>query len=204
MSRSVIIIDCETTSLAPDYETGSGIIWELAAIRRDTGAAFQWRMKPDLSVADPAALRVGQFYHRTEDMLPGPIYRACNMAVPLKEWEKGPEWSSKAKVAAEAARLLDDAILVAANPAFDAAFIATFLRHYDEAPTWHYRLRDIGSMAYGYLANEGMRLPAIDASTDVFAEALGVDPGKFERHSALGDCRLVGAMLDVIDSRFSS
>jgi hypothetical protein len=41
----------------------------------------------------------------------------------------------------------------------------------------------------------------MDAGTDDFARALGVDPGQFERHSALGDCRLAGLMLDIIEGR---
>ena len=207
--RPALIVDVESTSLTPDYQTGSGVIWELAIIDIATGAEHMWRMKPDLGVADPGALSVGQFYKRTEDMCadcrnPDRAYDLTRAGVGNSK----PEWSSPAQLAALTARVLDGATIVAANPAFDTAFLAAFLRWHSQAPTWHYRLRDIGSMAAGFLAKgcmpalvrEGLvpALPAFDASTDDFARALGVDPGAFERHSALGDCRLVAAMFDVI------
>jgi hypothetical protein len=202
MTRPVIIADVESTSLTPDYETGSGVIWELAAIVRGTGAEHVWRMAPDLSVADPGALRVGQFYKRTEGMCEACVPVVWDLAEPGAE-SQTPFWSSPILLADQAARLLDDAVLVAANPAFDAGFLAAFLRHYGQAPTWSYRLRDIGSMAWAYLQAfhfpHHLPTPPIDAGTDDFAHAMGIDPGGFERHSALGDCKLVAAMLDRIE-----
>jgi hypothetical protein len=66
-------------------------------------------------------------------------------------------------------------------------------------------------MAYGYLSaclalgvegrDAALGVPDMDAGTDDFARALDVDPGQFERHSALGDCRLAGLMLDIIEGR---
>jgi hypothetical protein len=202
MSARVIIVDVETTSLTPDYETGSGVIWELAAIVRDTGAEHAWRMAPNLSVADPGALRVGQFYTRTKGTLTSYVPTVWDFAAPdLKG--KSPYWSDPRELASSIARLLDDAIIVAANPTFDAGFLASFLRHYGQAPTWHYRLRDIGSMAWARLQAHHLPhhlpTPPIDASTDDLAMAMGIDPEDFERHSALGDCRLVAAMLDRIE-----
>lgn len=197
-ARRVLIIDTETTSLIPDYASGTGVIWELAIVERATGAEHVWRMSPDLSIADPQALQVGRFYERTEGTLTFSFPAAWDLASPELQGQS-PYWSHPRLLAATSARLLDNAILVAANPAFDAAFLAAFLRHHGQAPTWHYRLRDIGSMAYGYLCRVATEPPAIDASTDVMAEALGVDPGQFERHSALGDCRLVNAMMRVIE-----
>jgi DNA polymerase III epsilon subunit-like protein len=122
-------------------------------------------------------------------------------------------WSAPRKLAPILARLLDGATIVAANPTFAAGFLTALLRKHGQAATWHYRLRDIGSMAYGYLSaclalgvegrDAALGVPSIDASTDDFAKALGVDPDQFERHSALGDCRLLAAMLDVIEGRKS-
>ena len=200
MTRQTIIVDTETTSLMPDYETGSGVIWELAAIVRETGAEHVWRMSPDLSVADPGALRVGQFYKRTKGTQEACVPVVWDLAEPGAE-SQTPFWSSPLLLADKVARLLDDAVIVAANPTFDAGFLAAFLRANGQAPTWHYRLRDIGSMAYGWLqaADQGKWPGTIDASTDTFAASLGVDVDQFERHSALGDCRLVAAMLDVIE-----
>ena len=109
--------------------------------------------------------------------------------------------------------MLDGATILCANPAFDTGFLAALLNKHGHAACWHYRLRDIGSMAYGYLSaclalgvegrDAALGLPGIDAGTDDFARALGVDPDRFERHSALGDCHLLAAMLDVIEGRKS-
>jgi DNA polymerase III epsilon subunit-like protein len=211
MTRRRIIVDAETTALEPDYATGRGVIWELAAIELDgpiATAEHIWRMKPDLAKADPGALRVGKYYERTAAMCwecrPSGVYDLAGVTD-----DDRPHWSGPSAVAAEVARLLDDATIIGANPAFDALFLTGFLRSNGQAPTWHYRLRDIGSIAHGYLRacaalampgrDAAMGVPAFDASTDEFARALGVDPGKFERHSALGDCRLAAAMLAVVE-----
>lgn len=199
MSRPRVIADTETTSLIPDYYRGSGVIWELALVKED-GTEHLWRMQPDLAKADPQALTVGGYYRRTRDMCARCTPdRAHDLTVPRPR-SADPEWSLPSAVAAGAARLLDGAVLIGANPAFDAMFLTAFLREHGQAPTWHYALRDIQSMAYGFLrgANDGP-LPAVDAHTDEFARALGVDPEKFDRHSALGDCLLVAAMLAKIE-----
>lgn len=202
MTRPQFILDCETTSLKPDYETGSGVIWELAVISREDGIAQLWRMKPDLTQADPSALAVGRYYERTGDMC-----RRCQPDrvhdLTLNEDDDAAHWSGPEALAAHVAPLLSGATLVAANPSFDAGFLTAFLNTHGQAATWHYRLRDIGSMAWAWL--QAHRLPhhlgtpAMDAGTDDLARAMGVDPDGFERHSALGDCRLVAAMLDVIE-----
>jgi DNA polymerase III epsilon subunit-like protein len=124
-----------------------------------------------------------------------------DLAKPLVSDRFEPEWSAPEALAAVVAPLLDDATVIAANPAFDAGFLAAFLRDHGQAPTWHYRLRDIGSMAWGALArlcDFPDTLP-LDASTDDLAQALGIDLSTFDRHTALGDCQLVAAMLRAIE-----
>jgi hypothetical protein len=205
-------VDSETTSLYPQYETGSGVIWELAMIERQTGAQHLWRMQPDLPKADAAALSVGRYYERTRQMR-DPIYELGVGEDAVSNLTATPSgkmglWSDPGSLAAQVAPWLDGATIIAANPTFDAGFLTAFLNRYGQAATWLYRLRDIGSMAFGWLngrntheyAEQAGKWPAppIDASTDDFAKALGVDPGSFERHSALGDCLLVDAMLDAM------
>lgn len=199
MTRPQLIVDTETTGLDPARHE----VWEIAVIDREDGTEHLWRMKPDLVKADPAALRVGRYYDRARDMCGGCM--RPDRAYDLIGWTgKDPyEWSSPAAVAEVAASLLDGATLIAANPAFDAGFLAVFLNRHGQAATWHYRLRDIGSMAWAWLQAHHLPhhldTPSMDAGTDDFACALGVEPEKFERHTALGDCRLVKAMLDVIE-----
>jgi hypothetical protein len=204
VTRRQLIIDTETTSLVPDYETGAGVIWEVAVIDRADGSEHLWRTEPDLAKADPGALQVGRYYDRTTEM----TWHSTDVraeredaAYDLHAAQRAC-WSQPRALAAQIAPLLNGATLIAANPAFDAGFLAAFLRQYGQAPAWHYRLRDIGSMAWGWLNAASIAgMPAMDASTDDFARALHVDPEGFGRHSALGDCRLVAAMLDVIEGR---
>ncbi len=225
MNRPVIIVDCETTSLVPNYASRTGEIWELAMIERDCGAMRLYRMEPDISRANGKALSVGRFHERTAEMRqPWLAEVQPGHGAIWDLTEPGDAfWSSPADLAPHVAGLLDGATLVAANPAFDAGFLSAFLSHYGcKTAPWHYRLRDIGSMAWGWLngyeaamqiaaaevpvAREllatlagTMPVPGADAGTEDFARALGIDPGQFDRHTALGDCRLVAAMLDVIE-----
>lgn len=200
MTRPQIIVDTETTSLFPDYASGKGVVWELALIKRDSDIEHLWRMKPDLAKADASALAVGRFYERTAEMCARCTSdRAHDLTTPTTGRFGDPEWSGPAALAAEVARLLDNATLIAANPTFDAGFLTAFLNHHAQAATWHYRLRDIGSMAWAWLRGRDMQCPDMDASTDDFARALLVDPDRFDRHTALGDCRLIEAMLRVME-----
>lgn len=208
--RPQIILDCETTSLVPDYATGKGVIWELALMERDCDAERLYRMEPDRALADPGALKVGRFDERTKSMK-HPLTAGSGLDSGITDiaWTGFQFWSNPADLAPHVAGLLDGATLIAANPTFDAGFLAAFLAAHNCEPRWHYRLRDIGSMAWGYLSAcmalgaEGRDavkgLPAMDASTDDFARALGVDPETFDRHTALGDCALVDAMLRVME-----
>jgi hypothetical protein len=195
-------LDCETTSLTPDYLKRSGVIWELALIERDRGAERLYRLAPPVELADEKALEVGRYRERTAEMRNGPGGRGTGVYdlahdPDCRFWSKG--WA----LAPYVSQLLQDATLIAANPTFDAGFLTAFLAAYGFEPKWHYRLRDIGSMAWAWLQAHHLPhhlpTPAMDASTDEFAQALGVVPELFDRHTALGDCRLVAAMLDVME-----
>ena len=217
--KRVLIVDTETTSLTPDYASGSGVIWELAVIERATGEEYAWRMEPDVSVASPEALAVGRFAERTRGMRHatraevdaryGPhawsVTRRTNLWNLARVRSRDCHWSDPADLAGVLVEnFLQDATIVGAVPSFDAGFLSAFLAHHGQDPKpWHYRLRDIGSMAWAWLQAHHLPhhlpAPSMDAGTDDLARAMGIEPGDFERHSALGDCRLVAAMLDVIE-----
>lgn len=218
MTRPQLIIDCETTGLVPNYSDGSGVIWEIAIIERGTGCEWLWRMEPDTALADPKALEVGRFAERTAGMryATRDEVRARYGGIPASGrmtgvWDltwsgNGRFWSDPADLALVLARsFLRDVTLIGAVPSFDAGFLSAFLVAHGENPQpWHYRLRDIGSMAAGWLAcavSEGTydsTLP-LDAGTDDYALKLGIDLSRFDRHTALGDCRLDAAILNVIE-----
>jgi hypothetical protein len=220
--RPQIIVDCETTSLTPDYANDTGVIWELALIERGSGARWLWRMPPDPEAADPKALEIGRFAERTagmrraarEDILAR--YGSLEPAEPPTDvWNLAGRterifWSDPDDLALILPDILQGATLIAANPTFDAGFLSAFLAHHGENPQpWHYRLRDIESMAWAWLNGRNTHeyarctgryeVPPMDAGTDDFARVLGVDLKKFDRHAALGDCELVAAILRVME-----
>lgn len=186
-------IDCETTGTDP----ASHDLWEIAVITRDDSdpcedQEFTWLIRPDLAAADPGALRVNRYYQRLAGL---PV----------------PKWSEPAHAARTVASLIAGAMIVAANPAFDAGFLDVFLRKNGQCPAWDYHLRDIGSMVAGWVhgyqhvvttvrpgAMGGVpHLPASPKLADA-ARAVGIDPGLYEAHTALGDARLVKAVYDAV------
>jgi DNA polymerase III epsilon subunit-like protein len=199
MTRRVVVVDCETTGLDADRHE----IWELAAVelRPEGRAEHLWRMEP-VRQMDGAALAVGRYEERTSQMRAHPEFPLGLHDLP----GPGPFWSGPRAVAHALTVVLADATLVAAVPGFDERFMTALLRRYGITwQPWHYRVRDVQSMALGYLwglAQAGhyypSDLPGLDASTDTLAAALGLDPVRYNRHTALGDCRLEADMFDLI------
>lgn len=207
------VIDVESTGLYP--EAGHEP-WEIGLIARDEtdGTSrereYLWRIKPDLTNADPQALRIGGFYERTNGMLVDPVEHAANLAVKDAE----PVWSDPSEVASELAFQLDNSIVIGANPGFDKDFIRPFLRQHGQAYTAHYRPICVTTFAAGYLfgksaatshiASGGIDLAfvpeALDPpwSSNAISVEVGVNPQDYERHSALGDCRWALAQLDAV------
>lgn len=196
-----LVIDLETTGLDPVRHD----IWEVGVIELGPGrerTEHLWLLKPGLAAAEPSALQVSRFYERTADVqpqaMPGYVY---DIALGGDR-----RWSDPAALAGILARLLANAAWHGSNPAFDAGFIAPFLRLHGHAPAWNYRLCDVRPMARGYVlglaqgrAWELGAVPAATASLSDLAALIGVDVRRHEAHTALGDCRLAADVLDVID-----
>lgn len=154
MGDVIAITDLETTGL---HLIHGHEAWEFGIIlRKDIGAPegprdFEhlWRVKPDLSRADPTALRISRFYERTADMQQDSLVaRTFDLALAGMD----PYWSDPALLAAEIAPMLDGATLVGANVgSFDAPFLDAFLRANGQCGAWDYHYRDIGSLVTGYI-----------------------------------------------------
>jgi DNA polymerase III epsilon subunit-like protein len=215
-------IDLETTGTCP----GRHDVWEIGLIIRDehdlTGghaarrrddAEYLWEIYPDLSLADPGALRVSGYYRRRCLDVPGNRTGNDHDAVALVESGSDLQITMKAeRVAAAVASLTNDAQIVAANPAFDAGFLESFLRRHGHCPAWDYHLRDIGSLVTGYIAGwdaawhacpdvpglslSGMPSSPLSPKLADMARALEIDPLDYEAHAALGDARLARDIWD--------
>lgn len=182
--------DVETTGTDPFRHH----LWEVALVVRDDGEVdrdYCWQVRPDLTTADPMALKVGGYYRRNLAIRQGFGYV---VAQPGTTDTSGPDeaWRtvSAAEVAIEVAHLLDGAVLAAANVAFDAAFVAKFLRANGQAPTWDYHLLEMESYAAGAL---GVAPPwKLDRLLAEFGLTLSAE----QRHTALGDARAVRDLFD--------
>ncbi len=193
--RTRVWLDTETTSLTYDRRA-----WEIAMIVRRPGERdsepWQWFIHPadlDLPNADPDSLRIGGFWERHPNadflayggspdeapMLPGvfPLRHALEV------------------VARETA---DRATICGSNPAFDMYTLEVAMLQAGIKPGWHYHGEDVPSVARGWLLGLGRVAPG---KSDDIARACGVNPDDFDRHSALGDCRLFLALSDVVEGR---
>ncbi len=182
-------VDCETTGLDPECHQ----MWELAVITVepwDTSGEpgeWTWQLPVDLGRADPDGLRIGRFYERRRQL---PALHAEALVRWPSNGEHGWDRVCVAEAAHQVAGLLDGAHLVGAVPSFDAAFIGRWLRSHGQAPTWHYHLIDVEALAAGRTA----QAPPWDSAA--LSRSVGVDPGRFERHSALGDARWARALYE--------
>lgn len=182
----VVFVDIETTGLNPGYHD----IWEVALIVDEE--EFTWQMIPDLTRADSGALRVSRFYER------------ANKAVAAENWD------NPQTVAGKVAVLTANRHLVGAVPSFDAGFLSRFLHRQGFRDAWHYHLIDVEALAIGYLwgihdmESDEIRRAGIDTATglpwdsEALSRVLGVDPDKFDRHTALGDARWAKAIYEAV------
>lgn len=164
-------VDTETTGLDPERHA----ICEIALIVVDgeTVSEHQWWLDVSLHTAEPAALRINRYYERVGDQ----------------------DVLDPRGVAAEVAPLVADAVLIGANPAFDARFLEGFLRRHGQAPAWHYRTFDVETAAAAVAGIE----PPWGSSTELCQRALNVvPPASAERHTAMGDCRWAKAVYDAV------
>lgn len=160
MDRSnLVFLDTETTGLDPDRHD----VWEVGLIRGDTGEEIVWHLLPDLSKADPNALRLTNYYDRVSNV----------------HWA----WTSRSYAISRIAELTAGKHIVGAVPSFDANFLDRLMRANGYAPAWHYHLVDVEALAAAKLGLE----PPWD--TKAMSAALGIVTPEEDRHTAMGDAR---------------
>jgi len=174
-------LDTETITLARKAD----VIWEIGIVRttmlHHVTDRHTMQVRPDLYVSDPAALDVGRF----ED-------RFCLSTGEAGSWlaEEGGEARlyrnlTRGQVYRAVWDLLTGQIVVGNVPWFDttrledAVYACTDIR---KPPPWHHHLIDVENLIAGAF---GVVPPW---NSENLSRLVGVDPGQFDRHTALGDC----------------
>ncbi|MFD7884056.1 hypothetical protein ACFV3N_16655 [Streptomyces bauhiniae] len=180
--RPIAFIDTETTHLSADI----GEAWEVAVILRQfeddgthTDTEYLWQIRPDLTHADPEALRVGRYKERFA--VPPGIEAA------FTAHESGHVTPmTRAEVIAAITNVLDLAVLVGSNPGFDDRFLRKLLGRGNAR--WHYRPYDIVQLAAAKIGAQAAG--PLPWSSYVLSRAVGVEPPAEDvAHTALGDAR---------------
>lgn len=197
----IIFADTETTSLRSDRRA-----WEVGLIVRDgyQDGEFRWFIRAedlDLGNADPMALKVGRFYERHPDFLPGSITPEGDRSHPeeyvlrkVERWTRG-------------------AHLVGAVVNFDADVLGTRMRAHGILPAWHYHLCCVENLAAGWLmahaasleqdghaerARELREIATPPWNSDELSRAVGAEPDEDARHTALGDAAWARDVYDAV------
>jgi DNA polymerase III epsilon subunit-like protein len=204
---TLVFLDTETTGLADDCD-----VWEIGLIVRtdrpeDVDDALGdmashidtehcWRVRPDLFTAEPTGLRIGRYYERMGHVADRPVGYAYTVTCPddgiLYPEERHTDSTT---VAARVARMLDGATIVGAVPDFDDRHLRRFLRSNGHAGTWHYHLVDVETLAAGAL-----RMPPPWGFDKLLGE-FGLTYDEADRHTALGDARMVRDLYDKVLGR---
>lgn len=201
MSR-IAFVDTETTGLSLDDE-----IWEFAAIvREEDGSETTCHMFIE---HDPAKCN-----RLPRDFLADHRARFPQSSSPQWHDDVVPQEDAAMTIAA----LLGDnkTHIVGCVPNFDTERLALLLRRFGMEPRWHYHLLDVENLAVGWLNGVAARAideakmrgeepPRLDRSrtlppwdSEAISRAVGVDPDRFERHTALGDVRWAAALFDAV------
>jgi hypothetical protein len=188
----IVFLDTETTGLDPDDE-----IWEFAAIRREVdGQQAAHRVLVQHNLAKAA--RLPESFRADHDSRYYPDF-----AVTLDDLTD---------LVCELT--IDRPTIVGAVPNFDTERLARILHGRGRTPCWHHHLIDVENLAVGYLRGRvkftpwgtgGDPQPAALAQlcappwdSEDLSRAVGVNPDRFERHTALGDCLWAMAIYDAV------
>jgi len=176
----IVFLDTETTSLRPDRRA-----WEVALIVRDDDGAdveHSWFVDVDdldLGNADLMSLKIGRFHERHPQLRQGAVQGTIHAVEEISLFD-------------QVERITRGAILVGAVPNFDADVLGARMRAHGICPSWHYHLVDVETLAAGQLKMS----PPWDF--DTILGLYGLEYAEEDRHTALGDTRMVRDLYDAI------
>jgi hypothetical protein len=187
MTAPIVFLDTETFGLDV-----ADPVWEVAAVRRDPdGTETEYHA---FVMHDPAAAQALPESFRTDH---DTRYR-FDVAVPpwvlvddlLELFAPPADYRQRAHVAGMV-------------PSFDTERIGLLFRRYarEEGP-WHHHLIDVETLAVGRLQGQDASgwMPPVHPPWDSenVSRSVGVDPARFERHTAMGDVRWAMAIYDAV------
>lgn len=194
MTRELIVIDCESTGLDPNFH----VPIEIAAINLNTGKALRFvpELRPEfLAQADPAAMAINRYFER----------RVWEDALSRQETQDKYELLFN---------MLRGNTLGGSNPRFDADMIRRGYAVANSAPTtnllaprdpgflpdevWYHRLQDLAAYSCGALGADPAEPPGLAA----VRKALGVKSP--DEHTALGDARATAECFTILKAKYSA
>ncbi|MBA2951640.1 3'-5' exonuclease [Streptomyces himalayensis] len=206
--KPLAFIDTETTGLDVDHHDA----WEIAIIHRRPGhpdAEYLWQIRVSLAEADPEALDINSYHERFAVPEGELAVRLATGSMPADRPVSGRD------LMLDLMALLDGSVLVGSNPAFDERFLTKLFRQAGVTPAWHYRTRDIATMAVGHLYGQAYTLTKQQCDAEFYGRAdrlleggwksyelsrlMGIEPPvKGAAHTALGDARWARDVYDAI------
>jgi hypothetical protein len=174
-------VDTECTGLRPDDE-----IWEFAGLRRYADGSSSW-----------LHMLIEHDEIRAATGLPEP-FRSQYLA---RRGSPEERWPRK-RAALAIAEFLGDAVMVVAVPTFDSLHLTALLHRYRILAPNLYQVVDVEALAGGYLAAKGQRV-GVPLDGERLSRELGVDPGRYERHTAVGDVKWVRDLYDRITGTYT-
>jgi DNA polymerase III epsilon subunit-like protein len=207
-ARPLAFVDTETTGLDPRKHD----VWEIAVILRRPGHEdheYLFQIRTSLSSADPKALEINR--HSERFAVPDGEFAA---QLPTAWWTSVTP-HTETTLLHSLLGILEGAMLVGSNPAFDDAFLKKLVQDAGAAPTWHYRTVDIAAMAVGHLYGQAYTLTKQNCDAEFYNRAdalladgwksyelsrlMGIEPPKAAvAHTALGDARWARDVYDAI------
>lgn len=177
---SVVFVDTETLGLDPDHHP----VWEVGVILPD-GAEYCWQLEVtqrEIGLAHPKALEISGFEERYgitgEPEAPEVVVGKLALLIP------------------------QGCHLAGAVVSFDEERLRRMFWRSGLVPPWHYHLIDVETLASGFLAgcDEGRHsdFAAPPWKSEELSRAVGVEPDRFDRHTALGDARWAKAIYNAV------